>query len=198
MDDDFDLILSIFENSTRREILRRLVLDDSYALEISRQIGLSQQAINKQMEVLERANLIFSVGREQNPQGASRKIYRPTGFSTLIIDYSRNFIETKRYPLDIFEKTENYLNDNNESLLNSLREINSRIDELMKNRVSLIRQKDSLIYSITRKIGESVRDNISREILLNYLELLDVEDVSKKLSIPVYYVNDVVSKFFNL
>ena len=106
------------------------------------------------------------------------------------------------YPFSVLEnivlKTENYLNDNNESLLNSLREINSRIDELMKNRASLIRQKDSLIYSITRKIGESVRDNISREILLNYLELLDVEEVSKKLSIPVYYVNDVVSKFFNL
>ncbi len=198
MDDDFDLILSIFENSTRREILRRLIIDDSYALEISRQIGLSQQAINKQLEVLERANLIFSVGKEQNPQGASRKIYRPTGFSTLIIDYSRNFIETKRYPLDIFDKTDNYLNDNNESLLNSLRDINNRIDELMKTRASLIRQKDSLIYSITRKISENVRDNISREILLNFLELLDPDEVSKKLSLPVFFVNDVISKFLTL
>jgi predicted transcriptional regulator len=198
VDDDFDLILSIFENSTRREILRRLIIDDSYALEISRQIGLSQQAINKQLEVLERANLIFSVGKEQNPQGASRKIYRPTGFSTLIIDYSRNFIETKRYPLDIFDKTDNYLNDNNESLLNSLRDINNRIDELMKTRASLIRQKDSLIYSITRKISENVRDNISREILLNFLELLDPDEVSKKLSLPVFFVNDVISKFLTL
>ncbi|MHB1492588.1 MAG: ArsR/SmtB family transcription factor [Thermoplasmataceae archaeon] len=195
MEDEYDYILSALENTTRREILRRLVLDDSYALEISRKIGISQQAINKQLEVLERANLIFSIGREQNPQGASRKIYRPTGFSTLIIDYSRNFIETKRYPLDFKDKTVSGIDDSSSNIMDSLKEVNQRLDELMEKRNSLVRQKDSLIASLTRKVSENFHDDFSEEILLNFIELLDIGAVSRKLSLPEFYVNEVVNKF---
>jgi len=50
MMDDIDLFISAIENSTRREIIRMLTqLERSYALELSKSIGLSQQAILKQL-----------------------------------------------------------------------------------------------------------------------------------------------------
>ncbi|MHB8361276.1 MAG: ArsR/SmtB family transcription factor [Thermoplasmataceae archaeon] len=184
MDDDIDYILSALENNTRRAILRRLVIDESYALEISKKIGLSQQAINKQLEVLERANLIFSIEKEQNSQGAARKIYRPTGFSTMIIDYSRSFVETRRYSLGIQVQSNTKVDGNNTSLIDSLKDINRRLEDLMNARSSLIRQKDAIISTLTRKIQETMLDKTTSEIILNYIELLDEKTVALKMSLP--------------
>ncbi|MHB8371655.1 MAG: ArsR/SmtB family transcription factor [Thermoplasmataceae archaeon] len=198
MDDDIDYILSALENNTRRAILRRLVIDESYALEISKKIGLSQQAINKQLEVLERANLIFSIEKEQNSQGAARKIYRPTGFSTMIIDYSRSFVETRRYSLGIQVQSNTKVDGNNTSLIDSLKDINRRLEDLMNARSSLIRQKDAIISTLTRKIQETMLDKTTSEIILNYIELLDEKTVALKMSLPEYFIRETVSLFLDL
>ena len=76
-DSNLDEFVSAILNNTRREILKCLTLDESYALQISRLVGISQQAVIKQLDLLERANLIESVGTFPSELGASRKIYRP-------------------------------------------------------------------------------------------------------------------------
>jgi Predicted transcriptional regulators len=53
MDEELWSILMALENSTRREMLKTLANYDSYGLELSRMIGVSQQAINKQLDILE-------------------------------------------------------------------------------------------------------------------------------------------------
>ncbi len=197
--DDLDLFLSALENSTRREILKRLTLEESYALEISRWIGVSQQAINKQLEMLERARLISPAGLMPSSSGAPRKIYRPTNFSSIIIDYSRSFFEVKKYDLEgVPEEDGKDENASVKELVEELRNVNRKLDEMMRERAGLLSKKDSIIMNINSKIAREASDNLLRAVVSNFLETLDEEEVAERLSVPPEVVRIVVSDFLKL
>ncbi len=197
MDESVDFLISVLENETRREILRRLSIDGSYAFELSKSLGLSQQAINKQILFLENANLIISAGTMPSESGPRRKIYRPTGFSTVIIDYSRNFLSTKKVPLH-FPESDLMKSDEAESseLLTALKEVNSELEKVMNRRTELIQKKDTILESLKRRTAELVQDRFSRDIIETYLETLDESVVSARLSIPENVVRYVVENYF--
>ena len=193
--DDLDDIISALLNSTRREILKMLTVDDSYALEMSRWLGVSQQAINKQLEMLEKAKLIISAGFVPSSEGASRKIYRPSGFSTITIDYSRNFFEVKRMGLDYSEREGETAEMDNRDLLDELARINRNIDDLMAKRTELLNEKDEILESLHERVSQRATSPIERNILLSYLESMSTGETAVKLGIPVDFVRSVVSKF---
>jgi predicted transcriptional regulator len=193
--DDLDDIISALLNSTRREILKMLTIDDSYALEMSRWLGVSQQAINKQLEMLEKAKLISSAGFVPSSEGASRKIYRPSGFSTITIDYSRNFFEIKRMGLDYSEREWETSKRDNQDLLDDLARINRNIDDLMAKRTELLNEKDEILESLHERVSQRANSPIERNILLSYLESMSTEETAVKLGIPVDFVRSVVSRF---
>ena len=195
--DDLDDIISALLNSTRREILKMLTIDDSYALEMSRWLGVSQQAINKQLEMLEKAKLISSAGLVPSSEGASRKIYRPSGFSTITIDYSRNFFEIKRMGLDYSEREWETSKMDNRDLLEDLVRINRNIDDLMAKRTELLNEKDEILESLHERVSQRATSPIERNILLSYLESMSTEETAVKLGIPVDFVRSVVSRFTN-
>ena len=56
----FDESLSILENTTRRDILRCLVKEPHYPLQLSELLDVSQQAIVKHLKVLETAGFVDS------------------------------------------------------------------------------------------------------------------------------------------
>lgn len=192
MTDNLDEIINALLNSTRREILKMLTVDDSYALEMSRWLGVSQQAINKQLEMLERAKLISSAGLVPSTGGASRKVYTPSGFSTITIDYSRNFFEIKRMELQYSDDGFELDGNNNGELIEDLRKVNKDIDELMIRRTDLLNRKDEILEALHRNVSLNADSAIERNILLKYLEHLDPEIVASKLGIPVDFVNHVV------
>lgn len=187
--DDF---IAALENETRRQIIKRLLETESYALEISRIVGVSQQAIMKHFDILERANLVIPVGVVPSPSGAPRKVYRPTGFSTLVIDYSRSFFDMKRYPLENGEEVEGGSID---ELLERLRDVNSRLDSLMKEREKLISLKDSIIRRAKRLIEEDFPDPFTREVLTTYISSMDAETAAQELGLPVEIVRSMVGQY---
>ncbi|AKA49626.1 hypothetical protein IX51_11510 [uncultured archaeon] len=197
--DDLDLFLTALENSTRREILKRLTLEESYALEISKWIGVSQQAINKQLDLLEKSRLISSAGLMPSNSGAPRKIYRPTNFSSIIIDYSRSFFEVKKYELD-FDLEENRENESStvKELIGELKDVNEKLDDIMKKRTELLSRKDSIIMNINSRIAREASDNLLRAIISTFLETLDEEETADRLSMPPEVVKIVVSDFLKL
>lgn len=197
--DDLDLFLTALENSTRREILKRLTLEESYALEISRWIGVSQQAINKQLDLLEKARLIDPVGMIPSSSGAPRKIYRPTNFSSIIIDYSKSFFEVKKYELD-FDRDEirDVGRENVKDLVEDLKEVNSRLDDLMNERMLLLAKKDSIIMALNSRLSREGSDNLLRGIISTFLETLDEDEVARRLSVPPEVVKIVVTDFLKL
>ena len=198
IDGDLDSLISALMNSTRREILRRLILDQSYALEISRQVGISQQAINKQLEFLEKANLISAVGLFPSTEGARRKIYRPTNFSTLVTDYSRNFIETRRYEIS-FDRDEasEEKNEDPKRIMDELEKVNSELDDLMKKRISLLKEKDRLLGSLHSFINGLEAADLEKNILREYVDSTDPEETARKLLVSPSYVMGVIEAYLH-
>ena len=196
IDEDILSLISAIENNTRREILRGLILDQSYALQISRWIGVSQQAINKQLDLLEKANLILSAGMLPSSSGAPRKIYKPTGFSTLVADYSRNFIEVKRYEIpekETEERTE--VSRAPKELMAALSRTEEDLNKLMERRLELVQKKDALLGRLHYYINSISPDELTRNILLDYCDYLDPEYVARRYNIPLTYVMQVVETY---
>lgn len=197
-DDEIEGLFEALENNTRREILRRLIRDDTYAFEMSRMIGVSQQAINKQLEMLLRANLISVVGVIPSSSGASRKIYRPTGFSTMVVDYSRNFIEVRRYPIEAEENAKIDVNSEKGSdLVTHLENINQKIEEIMFQRETLVKKKDAILGKLNQKVAELSPDPVTREILTTFLDNLSVEETARKFGLPEDFIREKIGKLLN-
>ena len=72
----FDESLSILENSTRRDILRCLVKEPHYPLQLSEILDVSQQAIVKHLKVLEGAGFVDSESKKSDKGGPPKKVYR--------------------------------------------------------------------------------------------------------------------------
>ena len=168
---------------------------DTYAFEMSRMIGVSQQAINKQLEMLLRANLISVVGVMPSSSGASRKIYRPTGFSTMVVDYSRNFFDVRRYPIDTDQNVKMEINsDRGSELINHLNDINQKIEEIMLQREKLVRKKDAILGKLNQKVAELSTDPVTREILTTFLDNLSVKETALKFGLPEDFVNEKIKR----
>lgn len=197
--DDLDIFLTALENSTRREILKRLTLEESYALEISRWIGVSQQAINKQLEMLERANLISPAGIAPSSSGAPRKIYRPTNFTSIVMDYSRSFFEVKKYDLGFQDTEEEEEGEKSvRSLVEELKDVNDELDSMMNKRMRLLARKDSIVRRLNSRISREAGDSLLRSVISIFRETLDEDEVARRLSMPPDVVRIVISEFLKL
>jgi len=72
----FDESLSILENSMRRDILRCLVKEPHYPLQLSEILEVSQQAIVKHLKVLEKTGFVDSELMKSDKGGPPKKVYR--------------------------------------------------------------------------------------------------------------------------
>ena len=72
----FDESLSILENTTRRAILRHLVKEPHYPLQLSELLDVSQQAVVKHLKVLEEAGFVDSEVKKSDKGGPPKKVYR--------------------------------------------------------------------------------------------------------------------------
>ena len=195
MTEDLDEFIAAMVNNTRRAILRRLTMEESYAMELSRLIGISQQAVIKHLSQLEQAKLISSVGLIPSREGASRKIYRPTGFSTLVVDYSRNFFSISKRDIPLTRDTDGDKDTDLETLVGNLNNVNDRIEELMRRRTELIQEKDKIIREIRKRLSEDVSDQTSIDVISLYLDTLDVTQTAEASGVPEFIVKHVLKNY---
>ena len=191
LEDDLWYILTALENNTRRELLKMLANYDSYALELSKMMDVSHQAINKQLELLERWGLVSSNGMVISNIGAPRKIYKSQGFSTIIIDYSKNFMEIKK--MDISHENDTKLPENVNDLLLNLQNINNDIEDLENKRNELIEYKDKIIEKL--KMFTDNLNSFDKKIVDIFIDTMSVEDVSKMTGISADIIREIISKF---
>lgn len=137
-----DILLQAFENKTRREILKRLIEKDQYAFQLSKDLKLSQQAIMKNLEILEKLNIIECKGLEKSELGAPRKKYKIGDNVFLTIVLTQNMFEINTEKLDdslseIFTESVNFKDE--------VDEINKEIEQLNKRLAELISRKNSIL-----------------------------------------------------
>jgi len=120
-DIELDTLLAIIGNPTRRSILRKLVKEDHYPLQLSKELSISQQAIMKHLKVLEEAELVKSMFRKSD-SGPPRKFYKLAEFMGTVAS--------------INEQLDNMARERDELLArkgDALRYANNIIDTLCEN-----------------------------------------------------------------
>jgi len=196
---DIDMILSVIENPTRRRILMALVREPHYPLQLSRELGVSQQAIMKNLDILEKSGLVES-WKESSGKGPEKIVYRPTSEFTLTIDLRNGmFRATLSEPVivaDAEESTEMAFDETREILS----EIDRQIMEFDRMREEMIERRNMMIRSFMNGPDAGGFDYLERSILYEMLNSpgSDIKEVSKNLGVRdermTKIVNDVECK----
>ena len=173
---DIDTILNMVSNPTRRRILESLTRGPSYPLQLSREIGVSQQAIMKNLDLLERNGMVIS-HQVSSTIGPMRAVYEPTTEFTVVIDMRRSM-----FSADVTEETEGEDNivpatETIEDLRSDIASIDEEIEELERQRSALIRRRQNLIsWAMSQLDGEGFT-NIHRDLMYQMLNNPNVPEM---------------------
>lgn len=144
--DDIDILLSMVENPTRRRILESLVREPSYPLRLSKELGVSQQAVMKNLNLMEQNGLVVS-SREDSTMGPTRIVYSPSTEFTLVVEMHRSMFSAKiigpsGVPMDLEEGM------TMEEASDRIKEIDNRIQELDEERAALVRERNMIVRTV--------------------------------------------------
>ena len=184
---DLDVLLSMIENPTRRKILESLVKMPRYPLQLSKELGISQQAVMKNLSVLEKNGMVVSY-RESSSIGPERTVYEPNSEFTLIVDmrsgmFSARMIEPKgeRKDVDV---------DNLKEMRSKVIDIDNELEKLEKRYSELMREKESIIASVISKQDGYAQKSLAYEIL--DAPKKTVEELSKDLNARTDVVKEMI------
>lgn len=184
---DLDVLLSMIENPTRRKILGSLVKMPRYPLQLSKELGISQQAVMKNLSVLEKNGMVVSY-RESSSIGPERTVYEPNSEFTLIVDmrsgmFSARMVEPKgeRKDVDV---------DNLKEMRSKVIDIDNELEQLEKRYSELMREKESIIASVISKQDGYAQKSLAYEIL--DAPKKTVEELSKDLNARTDVVKEMI------
>jgi predicted transcriptional regulator len=91
---ELDAVLGTVENPTRRRIIARLSQEPNYQLQLSKELGLSQQLVAKHLTTIEDAGLVSTVS-EDSPRGPQRKEYLLKKSFSMTVDLAPNLFRAR-------------------------------------------------------------------------------------------------------
>ncbi|MBR1452935.1 MAG: helix-turn-helix domain-containing protein [Candidatus Methanomethylophilaceae archaeon] len=173
---DIDELLSIIENPTRRRILEYLTREPSYPLQLSKELGISQQAVMKNLALMEQTGMLMS-HPEESSMGPTRTVYAPSRQFTLMIDLHGNMFTTRLISTGIVDTGQSGSVDT-EAAIERLKQLDSKIEELDRERASLLDERDSVMNAINSSIRD-VEDPVKRKELYRQLDEMINEDTKE-------------------
>lgn len=139
--DEIDMLLSIVENPTRRRILESLVREPSYPLRLSKELGVSQQAVMKNLALMEQNGLVES-SRVDSDMGPMRNLYTPSSEFTLVVEmHSSQFSVRVLGPTGVSVYADEMTKEDAQRRVS---EIDGRIKEIDEERAALVREREGI------------------------------------------------------
>jgi len=168
----FDEALNILENPTRRDILRHLVKEPHYPLQLSELLEVSQQAVVKHLRVLEEAGFVDSESKKSDKGGPPRKVYRVNQSFSIRLDLGPDLFraEHRKMPKGSSDNIASSLPEGLDSLLGRigpkkslqmadamdiLSDLDAALERVDKQRDAII----SLHQQVMNKVSPSVEEN---------------------------------------
>ena len=197
---DLDILLSMVENPTRRKILESLVKEPHYPLQLSKELGISQQAVMKNLNMLEKNGMVVSY-QVSSSMGPMRTVYEPNSEFTLVIDM-RNGMFSARMIEPSKEEEEGFDDVKMEGLKKTrqtISEIDKKIEELNKERSKLIREREKVIGTAMTTINDAGCGYAHRNLMYEILNEPDrtMEQLSEDLNARPDVVKDLISDIEN-
>ncbi|MDR3205474.1 MAG: helix-turn-helix domain-containing protein, partial [Candidatus Methanoplasma sp.] len=145
-EDNIDLILSAVENPTRRRILQILAREPCYPLRLSKELGISQQAVVKNLAVMEGCGIVES-RREAGERGPERTVYRPGSEFSITIDMCGGMFRARLVPIEgASETAEGSLGL--DAARAAVAETDRKIRELDAARAELVRERGRIVSAV--------------------------------------------------
>ncbi len=197
---DLDILLSMVENPTRRKILESLVKEPHYPLQLSKELGISQQAVMKNLNMLEKNGMVVSY-QVSSSMGPMRTVYEPSSEFTLVIDM-RNGMFSARMIEPSKEEEEGFDDVKMESLKKTrqdISEIDRKIEELNKERSKLIREREKVMATAMSTINDAGCGYAHRNLMYEILNEPDrsMEQLSEDLNARPDVVKDLINDIEN-
>ena len=197
---DLDILLSMVENPTRRKILESLVREPHYPLQLSKELGISQQAVMKNLNMLEKNGMVMSY-QVSSSMGPMRTVYEPNSEFTLVIDM-RNGMFSARMIEPSKEEEEGFDDVKMESLKKTrqdISEIDRKIEELNKERSKLIREREKVMATAMSTINDAGCGYAHRNLMYEILNEPDrsMEQLSEDLNARPDVVKDLINDIEN-
>lgn len=186
-----DDMLEVLGNPTRRRILEMLALEKHYPLQISKELKVSQQAVAKHLQVLERHNLV-ECKEESSPNGPPHKCYVTTQRFSLTVDLGPHLFNTEMQLLEEPKEArptpeqrklgkitkQKDVRKKLGQLAGFLREMNERIEELDHERASVVRLKEEALSEVEGILSSLYDDYYLRRL---FYYVIDQDSLSLPL-----------------
>lgn len=181
-----DGLLRVLENPTRRRILERLARESHYPLQLSKELGVSQQAVVKHLRALEEGGLVTSTEEKSDLGGPNRRAYRATERFSLQIDMGPRMFHAEMRPMGHVPSkvgeygwAEDALRRAKEEddprrrvrlLGEAIRRLNREIHALEERRLYLLRVKDAAMGEAQGSVEDVLASYQERQVLYLFLE----------------------------
>ncbi len=180
-----DVLLDVLGNDTRRRILQLLADEPRYFIQLSKELGVSQQAVLKHLEILERNGFITSYEEESSFPAPKRKYFQLNMSCVLEIGITRDAVEFVFQDIprldreeQIEEKELKLLSKKVGSVLEEedpialleqsdglLKEVNQALKEAFETEIVLLRLRQRLTRAAHKAIRDSFKEELHRHIL---------------------------------
>jgi ArsR family transcriptional regulator len=210
---DFDEAMAILENQARRHILRHLVKEPHYPLQLSELLEISQQAVMKHIKVLENAGFVESQIVPSEKGGPPKKMYKVNQSFSLRLDLGPDLFRAEHRkmpaggPMRLSNKLPIELNSLIDRLgtrrklpmseaMNILSDLDSALEKIDRQRDAIIALHQQVMSKASKGVNEnseSYEERImSREMMIQPRRPLDLDIFSQNIRIQPSAAQDIM------
>lgn len=209
---ELDAVLGTVENPIRRRIIARLSQEPNYQLQLSKELGLSQQLVAKHLVTMEGAGLLSSV-LEDSPRGPQRKEYLLRKSFSMTIDLAPNLFRARMFSFDAVpgvqegEEHAQLMAQASEALrypdvASRIRPLTQVVAEVDKKLKEMEEERAVLLYLRSLALREAAKATTSlgtadRRMVLRYImreERDGIGDMSASLGLRQQVVGDILEE----
>lgn len=198
---DLDSVLTVIENPARRQILEALVREPHYPLQLSKELGISQQAVVKHLKVLEENGLVESYTEKSDLKGPQRRKYYPIQTFSIVVDLGPNLFNAElisREHADEEIQAEEGESQDVSELRDRMKKIEDELDMLNARREELLAEKEKLLQC-ARETTSSIPDYMVRKIIHEFIlhPECNMNDIAKMISVRDDIVLDSIKEWLS-
>lgn len=182
---DMNELLSMLENPTRRRILSALTMEPHYPLQLSKELGVSQPAIVKHLNLLEERGMVTKY-QEESRKGPKKTLYTPNSEFTLVLDMRNGMFNTRLvFPSEAKTDPEKEEIGGLDEVRKTIFEMDEELTELERIRCDIIGRRESMIHMMLDSIPKDSIGYRHRNLLYRMLNDpgKDIDSLSMDLSL---------------
>jgi len=179
---DMDTLLSVIENPTRRRILQAISMEPHYTLQLSKELGISQQAIMKNISILERNGFVEG-HKEESSIGPERTLYSLTRTFSIRMDMQNGQFISEMWTTSTGPCAVQRDGKALEEIRGEISRIDLELETLERDRLGLVARRGDLMRSFMMGLDGQL-DYLQRCVLYESLNHPnnDVTEISRDLN----------------